>query len=115
MRETALNTVALMITVYTAILIWALPHVTERYTRKFKPVFLQRVALKPLVLLLLDLVLVGLLVLRPFPLIQMLLSFVSGGSSSITTMVGGYYCLLSPFRLYSHRVTIWISHFSTIR
>jgi hypothetical protein len=45
MREPAFNTIALMLTVYVAALVWGIQHVSDRYSPKLLAIFFRRIAL----------------------------------------------------------------------
>src|SRR6266571_7523137 len=51
MRESAFNTIALMLTVYVAALVWGIQHVSDRYSSKLLAIFFRRIAMWPLILL----------------------------------------------------------------
>ncbi len=76
MRVTALATIAAMLIAYLAIIIWAFEHVADRYTPKLMLPFFRRLALWPLISLLILLVVMVILLLPPLP--HLLLSFVIG-------------------------------------
>lgn len=67
MREPAFNTIALMLTVYVAALVWGIQHVSDRYSPKLLVIFFRRIALGPLVGLVLLLCAAGILLLRSVP------------------------------------------------
>src|SRR5260370_42151954 len=48
MREPAFSTIALMLTVYVAALVWGIQHVSDRYSPKLLAIFFRRIALWPL-------------------------------------------------------------------
>lgn len=63
MREPAFNTIALMLTVYVAALVWGIQHVCDRYTPNLLVTFFRRVALLPLITLVILLCIAGILLL----------------------------------------------------
>ncbi len=65
MREPAFNTIALMLTVYVAALVWGIQHVCDRYTPNLLVTFFRRIALLPLITLVILLCIAGSLL---FPL-----------------------------------------------
>ncbi len=65
MREPAFNTIALMLTVYVAALVWGIQHVCDRYTPNLLVTFFRRIALLPLITLVILLFIAGSLL---FPL-----------------------------------------------
>jgi hypothetical protein len=71
MREPAFNTIALMLTVYVAALVWGIQHVSDRYSPKLLAIFFRRIALWPLIALVIILCIAGIL-LFPHTLISLL-------------------------------------------
>jgi hypothetical protein len=65
MREPAFNTIALMLTVYVAALVWGIQHVCDRYASNLLVNFFRRIALLPLITLVILLCIAGSLL---FPL-----------------------------------------------
>ncbi|GHO76429.1 hypothetical protein KSD_42000 [Ktedonobacter sp. SOSP1-85] len=59
MREPAFNTIALMLTVYVAALVWGIQHVCDRYTPNLLVTFFRRIALLPLITLVILLCIAG--------------------------------------------------------
>ncbi|GHO84358.1 hypothetical protein [Dictyobacter formicarum] len=59
MREPAFNTIALMLTVYVAALVWGIQHVCDRYTPNLLVTFFRRAALLPLITLVILLSIAG--------------------------------------------------------
>src|SRR5260370_8848057 len=72
MREPAFSTIALMLTVYVAALVWGIQHVTERYSPTLCALFFRRIALWPLTALVIMLCFAGIL-LFPHALISLLI------------------------------------------
>ena len=75
MREPAFSSIALMLTVYVAALVWGIQHVSDRYSPKLLAIFFRRIALWPLTALVIMLCLAGILL---FP--RALISLVIFGS-----------------------------------
>src|SRR6266849_4411547 len=75
MREPAFSSIALMLTVYVAALVWGIQHVSDRYSPKLLAIFFRRIALWPLTALVIMLCLAGILL---FP--RALISLVILGS-----------------------------------
>ena len=67
MREPAFNTIALMLTVYVAALVWGIQHVSDRYGPKLLMTFFRRIALWPLIVLVLLLCFAGILLFQSTP------------------------------------------------
>src|SRR5258708_31124316 len=67
MREPAFNTIALMLTVYVAALVWGFQHVSDRYSPKLLVIFFWRIALWPLIALVLLLCIAGILLFQSIP------------------------------------------------
>lgn len=74
MQESAFNTIALMLTVYVAALVWGIQHVSDRYGPKLLVIFFYRIALWPLIALVVLLCVAGILLLPPS-----LISFLTHG------------------------------------
>jgi hypothetical protein len=72
MREPAFSTIALMLTVYVAALVWGIQHVSDRYSPKLLAIFFRRIALWPLTALVIMLCFAGIL-LFPRALISLLI------------------------------------------
>ena len=67
MRESAFNTIALMLTVYVAALVWGIQHVSDRYGPNLLVTFFRRIALWPLIALVLLLCISGILLFQSIP------------------------------------------------
>jgi len=74
-QEPAFNTIALMLTVYVAALVWGIQHMSDRYSPKLLVIFFYRIALWPLIALVALLCVAGLLLLPPA-----LISFLTHGT-----------------------------------
>ena len=83
MRDSAFNTIALMLTVYVAALVWGIQHVSDRYSPKLLKIFFRRIALGPLIALVILLCIAGSLL---FP--QDLISLLTHGSLQLPIWVG---------------------------
>jgi len=62
-QESAFNTIALMLTVYVAALVWGIQHMSDRYSPKLLVIFFYRSALWPLLALVVLLCVAGFLLL----------------------------------------------------
>ncbi len=89
MREPAFNTIALMLTVYVAALVWGIQHVSDRYSSKLLMTFFLRIALWPLIGLVFLLCFAGILLFQPIPpiLVALHLSFWAGDAFSFVLLV----------------------------
>src|SRR5260370_5792726 len=89
MREPAFNTIALMLTVYVAALVWGIQHVSDRYGPKLLLTFFRRIALWPLIALVLLLCIAGTLLFQPIPatLAALHLPFWAGDAFSFVLLV----------------------------
>lgn len=67
MREPAFNTIALMLTVYVAALVWGIQHVCDRYAPNLLVTFFRRIALWPLITLVILLCIAGSLLFPSVP------------------------------------------------
>jgi len=64
-QEPAFNTIALMLTVYVAALVWGIQHMSDRYSPRLLVIFFYRIALWPLIGLVVLLCFSGILLLPP--------------------------------------------------
>jgi len=64
-KEPAFNTIALMLTIYVAALVWGMQHMSDRYSPRLLVIFFYRIALWPLIGLVVLLCLSGILLLPP--------------------------------------------------
>jgi len=89
MREPAFNTIALMLTVYVAALVWGFQHVSDRYSPKLLVIFFWRIALWPLIALVLLLCIAGILLFQSIPptLAALHLPFWAGDAFSFVLLV----------------------------
>jgi hypothetical protein len=105
MREPAFNTIALMLTVYVAALVWSIQHVSDRYSPKLLAIFFRRIALWPFLALVIMLAIAGIL-LFPHTLISLLtfwgLQLQAGDTLSFVLLVAAIILvLLSVYRMVS--------------
>ncbi len=77
-QEPAFNTIALMLTVYVAALVWGIQHMSDRYSPRLLVIFFFRIALWPLIGLVVLLCLSGTLLLPPA-----FISFLTRGAFSL--------------------------------
>src|SRR5260221_4604429 len=89
MREPAFNTIALMLTVYVAALVWGIQHISDRYSPKLLMTFFRRIALWPLIVLVLLLCIAGILLFQSIPptLAALQLPFWAGDAISFVLLV----------------------------
>jgi hypothetical protein len=89
LREPAFNTIALMLTVYVAALVWGIQHVSDRYGPNLLTAFFRRIALWPLVTLVLLLCIAGILLFQPIPsaITALQLPFWAGDAFSFVLLV----------------------------
>ncbi len=97
MREPAFNTIALMLTVYVAALVWGIQHVSERYSPKLLMTFFLRIALWPLIALVLLLCIAGILLFQSIPpaLAALQLPFWAGDAISFVLLVTAVVVVIS--------------------
>src|SRR6266568_2035806 len=88
-RESAFNKIALMLTVYVAALVWGIQHVSDRYGPKLLMTFFRRIALWPLIALVLLLCIAGILLFQSIPpaLTALQLPFWAGDAFSFVLLV----------------------------
>ncbi len=67
MRDAALSNIALMVTLYAAVIIWGMQHLSDRYSPKLLFIFLLRVSIWPFFALVVILCVAGLLLLPSVP------------------------------------------------
>ena len=89
MREPAFNTIALMLTVYVAALVWGIQHISDRYSPKLLMTFFRRIALWPLIVLVLLLCIAGILLFQSIPptFVALQLPFWAGDAISFVLLV----------------------------
>lgn len=106
MREIALSTITTMLAIYTAILVIAWQHVSDRYTPKLLLVFLRRAALKPLAGFIALLLASGVLVLHPLQ--QLLAGLPTHSRLQVSPLVGDFLAFL--LLLGSVGIVVWASY-----